>query len=69
LPTVCVKRGKSAAKALRLPRYRLRYIEQCSLKHLRGSDLQAYIDFLGLSEWFARWRKANAKLAARLAQN
>ncbi|HWP56708.1 MAG TPA: helix-turn-helix domain-containing protein [Candidatus Acidoferrales bacterium] len=60
---------KAAAKALRVPQYRLRYIEQCNLKHLRGSDLRAYIDFLGLNQWFARWRKANLKLAARLARD
>jgi hypothetical protein len=58
---------KTAAKALRVPQYRLRAIEQCSLKQLRGSDLHAYIDFLGLNEWFARWRRANSELAARLA--
>lgn len=58
---------KTAAKALRVPQYRLRYIEECRLKHPRGSDLHAYIDFLGLNGWFARWRKANSKLAARLA--
>jgi hypothetical protein len=57
---------KAAAKALRVPQYRLRDIEKCSLRHLRGSDLHAYIDFLGLTKWFARWRKATQKLAARL---
>lgn len=60
---------KSAARAVRVPQYRLRYIEQSSLKHLRGSDLHAYIDFLGLNRWFQRWRKANPELAARLAQS
>ena len=60
---------KSAARAVRVPQYRLRYIEQSSLKHLRGSDLHAYIDFLGLNRWFAGWRKANPELAAQLAQS
>ncbi len=60
---------KATAKALRVPQYRLRYIEQCSVKSLRASDLHAYIEFLGLSKWFARWSRANAKLAARLAVN
>ncbi len=60
---------KAAAKALRIPQYRLRYIEECRVKNLRPSELYAYIEFLGLSKWFARWSGANAKLAARLAKN
>jgi len=58
---------RAAAKALRAPQYRLRYIEGCNLNELRSSDLHAYIDFLRLNKWFARWRKANSKLAVRLA--
>jgi cytoskeletal protein RodZ len=58
---------KAAAKAIGVPQYRLRYIEGCSIKNLRASDLRAYIEFLGLSRWFARWSKANPKLAQRLA--
>ena len=57
---------KAAAKAIGVPQYRLRYIEECSVKNLRASDLRAYIEFLGLSRWFARWSGANPKLAARL---
>ena len=58
---------KAAAKALHIPQYRLRDIEECRVTQLKPSVLHAYIDFLGLKEWFARWRKANRKLAARLA--
>ena len=57
---------KAAAKAMRVPQYRLRYIEKCSVKNVRLSELNAYIDFLGLGEWFTRWRTANPKLAAKL---
>ncbi|MGH7848100.1 MAG: helix-turn-helix domain-containing protein [Candidatus Binatia bacterium] len=57
---------KAAAKALGIPQYRLRDIEECRLKNLKSSALRRYIDFLGLGRWFARWRKANPKLAARL---
>ena len=60
---------KAAAKVAHVPQYRLRYIEECNLRMLRSSDLDAYIDFFGLNKWFARWRKANSKLAARLAQS
>ena len=64
------KRGmdlKAAAKALHIPQYRLRQIEGCRVTQLKPSVLHAYIDFLELGRWFARWRKANGKLAARLA--
>ncbi len=64
------KRGmdlKAAAEALHIPQYGLRDIEECRVTQLKPSVLHAYIDFFGLKGWFARWRKANRKLAARLA--
>src|SRR5437773_1419268 len=60
---------KTTSKTARVPQYRLRYIEECNLKHLRPSDLHAYIDFLDSNNWFARWSKDNPKLAARFAPN
>ena len=60
---------KAAAKALRIPQYRLRHIEDCHIEQLRSSDLHAYVDFLGLDKWFARWRKAIPKLSTRLASD
>ncbi len=51
---------------MHVPQYRLQEIEECHLKQLKSSVFDAYIDFLGLGGWFARWRKANPKLAARL---
>lgn len=57
---------KAAAKALGIPQYRLRDIAGCHVKNLKSSALCQYIDFLGLGRWFARWRKANSKLAAHL---
>jgi hypothetical protein len=60
---------KAAARAMRVPHYRLRYIEQRNLSRLRTADLHAYIDFLGLNKWFARWSRANSELAARLVPN
>jgi hypothetical protein len=58
---------KSAAKAVGVPQYRLRDIEESRLQNLNLSALEKYVDFLSLSKWFARWRKANSKLGARLA--
>jgi Helix-turn-helix domain len=57
---------KAASKALSIPQYRLRDIEGCHLKNLKSPAVRQYIDFLGLGRWFARWFKANSKLAARL---
>jgi hypothetical protein len=37
------------------------------VNNIRPADLRAYVAFLGLDKWFARWRRANPKLAARLA--
>jgi hypothetical protein len=58
---------KAAAKAVRVPQYRLGDIEECRVKDIRSSDLHAYVDFLGVRKWFARWEKANRKLARRLS--
>jgi hypothetical protein len=60
---------KTAAKAMRVPRYRLRDIEECTVKNLDASVLHRYVGFLGLDRWFTRWSKANPKLAARFARN
>lgn len=52
------KRGmdlKAAAKALHIPQYQLRQVEGCRVTQLEPSVLYAYIDFLGLKKWFARW--------------
>lgn len=34
---------KAMGKALRVPQYRLRYIEDCNIKRLTSADLNAYI--------------------------
>ncbi|MFQ5915728.1 MAG: helix-turn-helix domain-containing protein [Nitrospinota bacterium] len=57
---------KAAAAALRVPQYRLRDIEEGRVKQISGHILQAYVEFHGLKRWFARWRRANSKLATRL---
>jgi hypothetical protein len=57
---------KAAAKALGVPQYRLRDIEKGHLEEIKPAVIRQYIDFLGLGKWFARWRKANSQLAARL---
>lgn len=63
------KRGltlKQAAAALKVPQYRLRYIETCSTKRLDPEIVLRYLEFLGLKSWFGRWKKANAEFAQRI---
>ena len=57
---------KAAAKAMGVPRYRLRDVEECRMKDLDASVLHRYVVFLGLKGWLTRWSKANPELAADL---
>jgi hypothetical protein len=58
---------KVMAEILRVPQYRLQHIEKGDVKNLDPCLLQRYIVCLVQEKWFARWRRANRKLAARLA--
>ena len=60
---------KEAAKALRTPQYRIRDIEQGSLRNVQFPILLGYVNFLGLKRWFGQWKAANRSLANRLASN
>jgi transcriptional regulator with XRE-family HTH domain len=57
---------KAAAKALGVPRYRLREVEGCRMKNLDASVLHRYVDYLGIGRWFSQWSKAHLELAADL---
>ncbi len=57
---------KDAATALKVAKYKLDYIEKASLSNINPEITLRYIEFLGLSNWFGRWKKANAELAGRL---
>ena len=57
---------KAAAAALKVARYRLADIEGGGTKSLDSELLIKYVEFLGLKNWFGRWKKANAGLAKRL---
>jgi cytoskeletal protein RodZ len=57
---------KAAAKAMGVPRYRLRDVEEGRMKILDASVLHRYVDFLGIGRWFTRWSKAHPELAADL---
>ena len=57
---------KDAATALRVAQYRLRYIEESSIKNIDGAILVRYLDFLGLNAWFRRWKARNPRFAKKL---
>ena len=57
---------KEAAAALKVAKYKLDYIEKASLRNISPEITLRYTEFLGLSNWFGRWKKANADLASRL---
>ncbi len=63
------KRGlafKQIALSLKVPQYRLKYIESSSVKNINADILKRYIDYLGLRRWFNLWKKNNLDVYARL---
>jgi hypothetical protein len=57
---------KKVAETMKVPQYRLGYIEKSSLRNIDGATLLRYINFLGLATWFGRWKKANTALVERI---
>ncbi|MCL5022157.1 MAG: helix-turn-helix domain-containing protein [Nitrospirae bacterium] len=57
---------KEAAASLKVPKYKLDYIENANIRNISPEITLRYIEFLGLSNWFGRWKKANAELAKRM---
>lgn len=69
LEGVRIERGlslKAAAAALKVPKYRLTEIEASQTKSIDPRILIRYVEYLGLKNWFGRWKKSNAGLAQRL---
>ena len=57
---------KAAAAALKVARFRLHDIEGSRTKDIDFALLVRYVEYLGLKNWFGRWKKANALLAERM---
>jgi hypothetical protein len=57
---------RDLAKKLKVPQYRVRDIEAGYIRQIRPEVLRAYIEILGLTEWYAAWSRANPDLAERL---
>jgi transcriptional regulator with XRE-family HTH domain len=63
------KRGftiREVAKAMAVPQYRVKDIEESQVGSIELAVLTRYLDFLGLGTWIEGWQRANPQLAARL---
>jgi hypothetical protein len=62
------KRGlslKDISSELKIPQYRLRAIEDGSLRYLKPEFAHRYFHYLGIESWVKRWARGNAELARR----
>ena len=57
---------KQIALSLKVPQYRLKYIESSSVKNINAVILESYIDYLGLRKWFNLWKRHNLDVYNRL---
>jgi len=57
---------KQIALSLKVPQYRLKYIESSSVKNISADILENYIDYLELRKWFDSWKKHNLDVYNRL---
>jgi hypothetical protein len=56
---------KDISSDLKIPQYRLRAIEQGTLRELKTQFAHRYFHYLGIESWVKRWARANAELARR----
>lgn len=59
---------KQVALSLKVPQYRLKYIESSSVKHISVDILENYIGYLDLRKWFNSWKKHNMDVYNRLSE-
>jgi ribosome-binding protein aMBF1 (putative translation factor) len=62
------KRGlslKDISSTLKIPQYRLRAIEQGTLREMKAEFAHRYFRHLGIESWAKRWARGNADLARR----
>jgi hypothetical protein len=67
--TVLGRSVKEVAVDLGVSQYRLKAIEAGTLAEIKPKILLAYISYLGLQRWYARWRAANPEIAGRVAMD
>ena len=57
---------KETALKLKVPQYRIKAIENASVREIVPDALLKYVAFLGLEKWFHRWITANQALASKI---
>ena len=60
---------KDAARALRVPQYRLKDIEENRVGAVDQAVLVLYIELLDIKQWFSRWKAQNSSLYESLRPN
>ncbi len=50
---------KDISKDLKIPQYKLKYVEESGLNNIEPEILDKYIDYLGLRSEFSEWLKNN----------
>jgi hypothetical protein len=58
---------KDAARALRVPQYRLKDIEENRVGAVDRAVLDLYIELLDMKQWFSRWKAQNSSLYESLS--
>ncbi|HEX7772706.1 MAG TPA: helix-turn-helix domain-containing protein [Pyrinomonadaceae bacterium] len=53
---------KDAARALKVPQYRLKDIEENRVRSVDQAVLVLYIELLEIKQWFSRWKAQNRSL-------
>ncbi len=60
---------KHVSEKLKIPQYRLKDIEDTSLKTIMPDVLEKYVEFLGLTDAFRDWLKDNRDIYKSLQEN
>lgn len=60
---------KEASQQAKIPQYRLKAIEGGAIRQILPESLDAYIQFLGLTDQFARWRCSNEDVYAEIGSD
>ena len=58
--------AKEVASLLKVPKYRINYIEDSRVTEITPDILEKYIDLLGIRRWFNEWVKNNADVHKRI---
>ena len=60
---------KKISSQLKIPQYKLKYIEEDSISNIQPDILEKYIEFLGLKKEFDEWLKNNRDIYDELEKD